>query len=229
MIALDDTCSGGTAVRGERCRVYTHRVLWVATVFYLLLTAAAFGLNAARGVPWVRLGDVGRRPTALALAVALALATVAFTRFADKRYAWAKRLSEQFRNVLGKLPMLSVIALALSSGIAEELFFRDALIPAFESMTGSVWLGALISTLAFGALHVMPGEGGFEPAWTIFALAMGAVMAALYVYSRGVLAPIVLHVLVNGINLREISRNASAVPASPADAVIGAGSPRGGS
>ena len=45
----------------------------------------------------------------------------AFTRFADKRYAWAKRLSEQFRNVLGKLPLLSVIALALSSGIAEEL------------------------------------------------------------------------------------------------------------
>ena len=53
--------------------------------------------------------------------------------------------------------LLPNLAMAIKSGIFEELIFRGVLFRSVESMFGS-WVGILVSSLAFGLLHLLnPG------------------------------------------------------------------------
>jgi membrane protease YdiL (CAAX protease family) len=106
----------------------------------------------------------------------------------------ARRLEEQLTAVLGPLRTGEILALALLSGFAEELFFRGA-------VQGS--LGWAVTTLLFGLLHTGPG-----PAlrfWTVFALVAGALFGGLMVWRGNLLAPFVAHFLVNAVNLRRLA------------------------
>ncbi|GIW71651.1 MAG: hypothetical protein KatS3mg102_1193 [Planctomycetota bacterium] len=175
----------------------------IAGYFYLGVAALACLLNAARGAPLVPLGLGPRLVAGLGIALAAAALTIAFSRLAERRWAWAQRLTEFFRHKLGPLRGREVAALALASGVAEELLFRGALQPAFADMLGGPVPGLIAATLAFGVLHV--GGRALWP-WTAFALVLGAVLGWLYLYTDSVLPPIVLHVTVNAANLRRIGR-----------------------
>src|SRR5689334_8966009 len=109
----------------------------------------------------------------------------------------ARRLQEQLSAILGSLTGPEAFALALISGFAEELFFRGAV----QGQWG--WLAA---TVLFAVLHTGPGRA-FR-VWTLFAVVAGGLFGGLMVWRGNLLAPVVGHFLVNGVNLRRLASRA---------------------
>lgn len=115
-------------------------------------------------------------------------------RGAEEMSPLARRLQEQLSAILGSLTGPEAFALALISGFAEELFFRGAV----QGQWG--WLAA---TVLFALLHTGPGR--HFRLWTVFAALAGALFGGLMVWRGNLLAPVLGHVLVNGVNLRRLT------------------------
>jgi membrane protease YdiL (CAAX protease family) len=107
----------------------------------------------------------------------------------------ASSLEAKLGEMLRGIDTPEVIALALLSGFAEELFFRGAV--------QAAW-GWPLATLLFALLHVGPGAA-FR-SWTLFAAVAGLLFAALMLWRGNLLAPVVAHALVNSINLGRLAR-----------------------
>lgn len=152
------------------------------------------GLREDR-VGWGLFVDTGSWWIDLALGLAagglLILVWVAARQFLSS----ARKLEEDLAKLLGPLATSEVLGLALFSGFAEELFFRGA-------MQGA-W-GWLPATVVFAALHA--GPGATYRIWTAFAVVAGLTLAGLMVWRGNLLAPVVAHVLINGVNLDRLSR-----------------------
>ncbi len=107
-------------------------------------------------------------------------------------------LQERFSEALEGLRPGQAVALAVLSGIGEELLFRGLVLIALAH-----WLSpaaALItSSLVFAAVHVGPDRRFIW--WTVFAFLMGLLLGSLYLATGSLQAPIVLHATVNGLNL----------------------------
>ncbi|WP_203076312.1 CPBP family intramembrane glutamic endopeptidase [Falsiroseomonas ponticola] len=78
--------------------------------------------------------------------------------------------------------LLPAIAMAISSGIFEELLFRGALFRILEEMAGS-WIALILSSLVFGFMHLL------NPAATVLgalfiSIEAGLLLAAAYVLTR---------------------------------------------
>ena len=108
----------------------------------------------------------------------------------------ARELEQRLAELLGPIDLSEVVGLALLSGFAEELFFRGA-------VQGS-W-GWLPATVLFALLHTGPGPA-FR-LWTLFAAVAGMVLAALMIWRGNLLAPVVAHGLLNGINLARLVKS----------------------
>lgn len=118
----------------------------------------------------------------------------------EKIFPLARELEENLAQVLGALGRTEVVALAVLSGFAEELFFRGAVQGAF---------GWLVATLFFALLH--SGSGRAFRLWTLFALVAGLLFGGLMELRGNLLGPVVAHFLVNAVNLwRLASREDSA-------------------
>ena len=113
---------------------------------------------------------------------------------AERIFPLARQLEEQLAAVLGPLTASEAFALAVISGLAEELFFRGAVQGSFG------WLAA---TILFALLHTGPGRA-FR-LWTLFAVLAGALFGGLMAWRGNLLAPVVGHFLVNGVNLRRLA------------------------
>ena len=120
----------------------------------------------------------------------------------------ARKLESELAELLGPLNTGEVLALALLSGFAEELFFRGA-------MQGA-W-GWLPATLLFALLHAGPGTA--YRIWTVFAAIAGLTLAGLMLWRGNLMAPVVAHVLVNGVNLDRLSRQPGTVAEARTPAV----------
>ena len=178
------------------------RRVGVAVVVYGLLATSAVLWSALGGRSPVAqspettlLGDLVPSPFArafisIALGVAIAVGTVALTRTLVARTRWAHRLHVELRAIIGPLDARHIAFFAVSSGIAEELFFRGALQPA---------VGLTLASLVFGAVHIGPSRA-FIP-WTLWATAAGFVFGILYDVTGSLAGPIVAHVLVNYENM----------------------------
>ena len=110
----------------------------------------------------------------------------------------ARQLEKRLAELLGPIDLSEVVGLALLSGFAEELFFRGA-------VQGS-W-GWLPATVLFALLHTGPGP--VFRLWTLFAALAGLVLAALMVWRGNLLAPVIAHGLLNGINLVRLVKSES--------------------
>ncbi len=198
---------------------YTHRVprTPLAALVYVALAALAVGWAALRGnldlyhhpAPWLFLGFPASTGVAVALGLAVGVATIALTRLLVRTTGWARALHGDLREVLGPLTGAQIGALALASGVAEELFFRGAMQPA---------LGIVLSSLAFGLVHVGPTRR-YLP-WTVWATVMGFVFAFLYRATGELAAPLVAHVLINYENLHFVVAFDPS-PAAASDAATG--------
>jgi hypothetical protein len=91
--------------------------------------------------------------------------------------------------------VLPAVAMALSSGIFEELIFRGILFRSVEEMLGS-WAALLVSALVFGLLHLANPAGTLEGAIFI-SIEAGMLLAAAYMLTRRLWASIGFHMAWN--------------------------------
>jgi hypothetical protein len=174
----------------------------VACLVYGALVVASGGWGLARGNadlyhhphPGLALGPVTGILVGIVSGIVVGVLVVAASRHAVRRWAWARTLHVEFRQIFGPLRTRDVLFFALVSALGEELFFRGALQPT---------IGLAASSVVFGLLHLGPTRR-FAP-WTGMAIAMGFVLGGLYWLTGNLVAPVVTHLFVNFSNLQYIS------------------------
>jgi membrane protease YdiL (CAAX protease family) len=78
--------------------------------------------------------------------------------------------------------MLPAVALAIKSGVFEELIFRGVLFRSTEAMFGS-WVGILVSSAVFGLLHLM-NPGSTMGGAIYIGVEAGLLLSAAYLVTR---------------------------------------------
>ncbi len=186
-------------IRGAPPRLPLVRL---ALLFYggMLLVALAWSWLAGRSLMWAGdaaaqrgvspLVDIGSGLLAAAIVVLFSRQLTQHTRFGE-------RLAQALRAVLGPLSLAECWLLALVSGVAEEACFRGALQPQ---------VGWLAASLLFGAAHFVPRRELLP--WTAFSIAAGLLLGWLFDATGNLIAPIVAHAVINGVNLRHLTRQA---------------------
>ena len=169
-----------------------------ALVFYGVLLGLAWlwrsgirGQSLWRAVPdapihWIRDPLLGA-----ATAAAMIALSAAATRHTEVGRALARALGA----ALGPLRVRECIVLAALSGVAEEAVFRGALQPE---------VGLVVASVLFGIAHFAPRRE--LRVWTVFTLAAGFLLGALYDATGNLVAPVVAHFGINAVNLRKLSR-----------------------
>jgi hypothetical protein len=178
----------------------------VALVFYAALLGAAIAWAwlaqhplgfaspeaAARGVSPLRDAGAG---------VLLGLTAVLLSGWFTRATSAGDRLARALAALLGRLSSGECLVLALASGIGEEAFFRGAMQPA---------LGLTATSAVFALAHFAPRRELLP--WTAFSLVAGLALGALFEATGNLLAPVVAHAVVNGVNLRLLTRDYAPAP-----------------
>jgi membrane protease YdiL (CAAX protease family) len=171
----------------------------VISAFYGALLIAAVGIGALRGHPnvFVSRAGAGELPLIAGPSIGLILGVLAalLTRLITHRLDWARALHQEFHALVHGLGPREILVLALTSSVAEEAFFRGALLPFC-----GLWLQAVV----FAAMHFRP-RPRFYP-WTIMSLVVGLGFGLLSQWLGDLSAPIVAHFTINLLNLTYISR-----------------------
>ena len=136
-----------------------------------------------------------RIAVSLALGLAVGIAVVWLTPVLVERYEWAKALQRELRPIVDEASPRDVTWLAISSGLAEELFFRGAMQPV---------LGLWLTSLIFGAVHVGPKR--VFVAWGVWAFVMGMILGAIFLLTGVLWGSVLAHVWINQRNLRYMRR-----------------------
>lgn len=184
------------ALRGPRDVSSPTKRARLVGVAYVSLAAFSLGVGAYVGkspfitTPTLPLGSFALVATSLGLGALLAVGTIAASRVLVRTWAWARALHETLRPAVKDVPTAQLVAMALASGLGEELFFRGLLVPA---------VGLGLSSLVFGALHQAPGRARFV--WAIWAAVMGLAFGGLFVLTGSLAGPILAHVAINAANL----------------------------
>ncbi len=131
----------------------------------------------------------------LLIGVAAAAGLIALSDWTTRKTAWGEELARSMAEALGRLSVPNAILLAFASGFAEEIFFRGALQPR---------VGWVLASLLFGCVHFVPRRE-FLP-WTGFAIGAGFLFGALFVWTGNLVAPVMAHIVVNGVNLPRLVR-----------------------
>ncbi|MFK7999043.1 MAG: lysostaphin resistance A-like protein [Polyangiales bacterium] len=199
-----------------------------AIVVYGALGAAALGVLflgdrplGSHPDPWLSASFPVRLVVSVVGGLALCAFGIVSTRWLVRRTVWARQLHVSFRTLLGPLTSTEILVFALTSGIAEELFFRGALQP---------WLGFVAASILFGAVHLGPSRK-FLP-WTLWAIAMGFLFGSLYECTGELVGPVLAHVLVNYENLHFINTHDPSEkkgPSALSASIVGARERGGGS
>jgi len=145
---------------------------------------------AARGVAWLADGALG---------VAAGLLAVVLSDLYTRRTRAGAELARELAHLLGPLRARDCLVLALASGVGEEALFRGALQPN---------LGLVGASLAFALAHLAPRAGLWT--WSLFALAGGFLLGGLFAWTGNLLAPVLAHAVLNGVNLFRLSREPAA-------------------
>jgi membrane protease YdiL (CAAX protease family) len=135
------------------------------------------------------------------LGLLVAAATVAATRRLLRTSGWARELAAELRPAIAEAGDGALLALALSSGIGEELLFRGFVVPvlSFDAALGGLD-GVVLAALVFGALHQVRGQSRW--AWALWATIMGVAFGLVAMLTGTLLGAVVAHVAINLYNLR---------------------------
>ena len=183
------------ALPGVRRSVYR-----AAMVSQWVLSAATLGLWWARGRSWRHLGVVPG-PTPGLAGIAVGLGVVAWFEVRQRRQMLvdAEALAE-VRRRMGRLELMlphspeelsAFFRLSVTAGLCEELLYRGYLIWYLTH-----WLGLLqaagIASIVFGLGHAYQGWKGM-----LLTSIVGAFLAALYLVSGSLIAPMIVHALMD--------------------------------
>jgi membrane protease YdiL (CAAX protease family) len=119
---------------------------------------------------------------------------------------WGERLARELARTLGPLSVPDALLMAAASGFAEELLFRGALQPR---------AGLILASLLFGVVHFVPRREMLP--WTGFAIAVGLLFGLMFEQTGNLIAPVVAHTVVNGVNLPLLVRRYGSNGDQPAD------------
>lgn len=87
---------------------------------------------------------------------------------------------------------LMIFAVAVTPSILEEIVFRGAIYKEFESFP--IFYSSILNGFFFGLIHM-----NFQQFF--YAFALGIVFSYMVYYSRSILAPILAHFIINGLNV----------------------------
>lgn len=187
-----------------------RRIVGMAGGLYgaMLVVGVAWGL--LRGLipqwwaypgPW---DDPGPSPgTAVLLGVLLGLAGVVLSYGLERSVAGVRALGDRFGMVLAGVGWREAVLLALFSSVGEEVLFRGCL---------QSEIGLVPATLLFALVHVGPERVYLW--WTASAFVFGIGLGVLYESQGGLLGPIVMHFVINAINITLLGRKAAAANAA---------------
>jgi membrane protease YdiL (CAAX protease family) len=173
--------------------LFRNRIVFpLAAIYAIVLIISLAGIYYFKGLTYL-IDDFHIYPDTyiiIGLGLGGGCGVVAVSIISGYIFKGVEALQKEFSLIFGRLSHFEIIAVALSSGIAEEVLFRGLLQPYF---------GLVITSIIFGVLH-FPVKRVYI-IWTIFAIGMGFMLGWFYELTDSLLAPIITHVLVNAINL----------------------------
>ena len=189
---------GFDAYLGDGPGLPQHLLLTMQLTKAALLIGVLWVALRQRNLGWAALGFRPTTRTWLLLAILVAVAGLFLRlKLAQWMYgavpSWASFMANPYGTPDSGVAVSIALGLCtvLLTPIAEEAFFRGFL---FTWMTGHrpVWLAMLVSSLIFGAMHIIPPQA-------ISAALMALALCALYWFSGSLWPPILAHILGNGI------------------------------
>ncbi|MFI5317041.1 MAG: CPBP family intramembrane glutamic endopeptidase, partial [Myxococcota bacterium] len=130
-----------------------------------------------------------------------ALASFFIRGFGPAVYAAMRRLQLRgFEGGLARLEALPFWYLTLAvliGGTVEEILYRGYAIARIETLTGSLWLAALIPVAIFALAH-LPLWG---PAPALSALFAGAILTLVYLWQRDLAPVVIAHVATDFVGI----------------------------
>ena len=127
------------------------------------------------------------------LACALLIAQVAAIRGNETGLSTARKQMTSIEGVLPHTPgeLKLFLALSVAAGVGEEIVFRGYLLAYFDGLVGPTG-AVLASTLLFGWVHLYQGAAGIVRTGIV-----GLLYAGAYVVTGSLLAPMLLHVVMD--------------------------------
>jgi len=158
-----------------------------------VLAGASLLLGVRRG-GWTGVG-LGRAPSASDLLWGVGVAAAILMLLVVLAH-WRRRVGLREERMVAELmprtprERWAFLALSVSAGLGEEIVYRGYAIPVLTLMTDDLWMAVLISSAAFGLVHVY--QGGLGIARTGF---IGLVLALTFLGTGSLWAPIIAHTL----------------------------------
>ncbi len=180
-----------------------RQVVMLVILSELLLAILAGGLIWLTGIHIPISYSPSSMITGLLAAFFLLLINLPLFEFAPAPIDRALRLSE-FRSsvifpLVGKLTMFDAVLVGISSGFAEELFFRGFLQTWIDGYLGTE-LGVVLSALLFALIHFGSASWEFR-GLVILYFVVGVVLSGEMLHSNSLLAPMVTHGLYNFLTI----------------------------
>jgi len=186
---------------GRQQRDPGTRLVRVATLFYAAMLLVALAWRTGWGGEPLLYADAeaaarGLRPGSdVAFGAGCAAAVIGISWVLTRHTRWGSRLARALAGLIGRPRTAQILWLAVASGVGEEAFFRGALQPR---------VGLVAASLLFGLAHFVPRRA-FLP-WTGFSVVAGFLLGGLFELTGNLIAPVVAHALINGVNLSLLTR-----------------------
>ncbi len=173
------------------------RSVVTVSAVYACMGAAAAGVAVGLGLDpiacsgWLGMRGAASAVSSLGMGLCVSTAAIVATRKLARRAGWARALHAALRPAVEGAGDAGLFAVALASGVGEELLFRGLLVQV---------VGLVVASLLFGALHQIRGSARWG--WMALATAIGLLFAVVFRATGSLLGPIAAHALINGANLR---------------------------
>ena len=95
-----------------------------------------------------------------------------------------------------RLPAWVRLIAVIGAGVVEETLFRGYAVTRLARLTGSVWIGGIIATAVFSALHIPVWGAGL--AFTSFFVG-GLPMTAFFIWRKDLLAMMIAHFVIDAM------------------------------
>jgi membrane protease YdiL (CAAX protease family) len=168
--------------------------LWKESLIWLFVIALLFIIRRGERLPLrsIGLGTASVKSSILWGGILLVLCSLVGSLVAGLTHFKGGETGE----VLAKLPLWLVVLIVLRAGVVEELFYRGYAIERLQALGLNRYLAGAIPLLIFGFGHMTNGWAN-----VVLALALGAVLTAVYLWRRDLVANMIAHFMIDLISV----------------------------